>query len=293
VKRRSTRIALILSLLLLGACSSTTFVYNRLDFLLPWYLGDYVDLDRSQKSYLDELLQPYLQWHRMEELPLYLELLDQIDESLNRTVEAQDIADLSLAFEEAWRRLEREGRKWVLDLGASLSDEQIAEFLQELENTQLEYEEKYLKRDEKTFRQDSYDSLSDSMQDYLGKLDATQKRVLKNTSDSMQRSDYAWLEERSLWLLKMEAILQREPGWQQRLSEAIDAREQNHSPAYRQVYEHNMMEIYIALAAVLNSRSEKQDRRLRKKLAGFREDLHTLIEQGRENELNLTTAPAS
>jgi hypothetical protein len=293
VKRRSTRIALILSLLLLGACSSTTFVYNRLDFLLPWYLGDYVDLDRSQKSYLDELLQPYLQWHRMEELPLYLELLDQIDESLNRTVEAQDIADLSLAFEEAWRRLEREGRKWVLDLGASLSDEQIAEFLQELENTQLEYEEKYLKRDEKTFRQDSYDSLSDSMQDYLGKLDATQKRVLKNTSDSMQRSDYAWLEERSLWLLKMEAILQREPGWQQRLSEAIDAREQNHSPAYRQVYEHNMMEIYIALAAVLNSRSEKQDRRLRKKLAGFREDLNTLIEQGREKELNLTTAPAS
>ena len=49
----------------------------------------------------------------------------------------------------------------------------------------------------------------------------------------------------------------------------------------------------ISLAAVLNSRNEKQDRRLRKKLANFRDDLHTLIEQGKDEELDLTTAPAS
>ena len=34
-------------LCLLGACSSTTFVYNRLDSILPWYLDDYVDLNNT------------------------------------------------------------------------------------------------------------------------------------------------------------------------------------------------------------------------------------------------------
>ena len=294
MKRRCAKIGLVLFLLLLAGCSSTTFVYNRLDFLLPWYLGDYVDLDRSQKNYLDDLLQPYLRWHRMEELPRYLDILKQVDESLSRTIEPEDLAAISKSMEEAWRRLEVEGRKWVLELGGSLTDEQIAEFLQELKDKQLEYEEKYLTRDEKEFRQDTYDSLLDSMQDYLGRLDSDQKQILRNTSGAMQRSDYAWLEERSLWLLNMEELLQREPGWQQRLSDAIDAREQNHSPAYKQVYEHNIGQIYIGLASVLNSRSEKQNRRLRKKLANFREDLNTLMEQGVGEELDLTTtAPGS
>ena len=284
MKTSLDKYALIIALLLLTACSGTTFVYNRLDFLLPWYLNDYVDLDRSQKDYLDELLHPYLQWHRSEELPQYLKILDQIEQSLDRTMRPEDVADIAETFEDAWSRLENEGLKWMLALGASLSDEQIAEFLQELQEQQEEYEEKYLTRDEGEFREETYDSMIDGFQDYLGKLDATQKEVLLSTAAAMQRSDTAWLEERAAWLVKLGTLLQREPGWQLRLKRALDAREENHSPAYRQVYGHNVKQIQIAVATVLNSRGEKQDRRLRKKLNNFREDIQTLIEQGRDRE---------
>jgi hypothetical protein len=284
MKTSLDKYALIIALLLLTACSGTTFVYNRLDFLLPWYLNDYVDLDRSQKDNLDELLHPYLQWHRSEELPQYLKILDQIEQSLDRTMQPEDVADIAEAFEDAWSRLENEGLKWMLALGASLSDEQIAEFLQELQEQQEEYEEKYLTRDEGEFREEAYDSMMDGFQDYLGKLDATQKEVLLSTAAAMQRSDTAWLEERAAWLVKLGTLLQREPGWQLRLKRALDAREENHSPAYRQVYGHNVKQIQIAVATVLNSRSEKQNRRLRKKLNNFREDIQTLVEQGRDRE---------
>jgi hypothetical protein len=57
------------------------------------------------------------------------------------------------------------------------------------------------------------------------------------------------------------------------------------SPRYQQVYEHNLEVILGAVADVLNSRTDKQDRHLRQKLAGLREDLQTLIAQGE-------TAPA-
>ena len=64
--RKSLLAALLLTLV---GCSSTTFVYNRLNLIIPWYVGKYVDLSRDQKKVLDAELQPFLQWHRHEELP--------------------------------------------------------------------------------------------------------------------------------------------------------------------------------------------------------------------------------
>ena len=54
--------------LAITACSGTTFVYNRLDTILP-HVDDYVDLDSPQRQLLDQTLQPFLRWHRQQELP--------------------------------------------------------------------------------------------------------------------------------------------------------------------------------------------------------------------------------
>lgn len=280
--QRIGKLALVTLLLFLGACSSTTFLYNRLDFLLPWYLGNYVDLERTQKSLLDELLEPYLRWHRMEELPAYLEVLDQMVVSLDEPLEQEDVAAITLAFEDAWSRLEARGLEWMLELGDSLSDEQILKFLAELDEKQVEYEEEYLTRSEEEFREETYESLRDSFQDFLGKLDSEQLQTLRNTSESMRRSDFAWLDERRKWLENLRAMLQREPGWQQRVRDAVAAREQNTAPEHVEIYEHNKLEIQAAVVVVVNNRSDRQDRRLRKKLNNFRDDLKTLIEQGRK-----------
>ena len=43
-----------LSILLTG-CSSK-FAYNNIDWLMYWYIDDYVELDKSQKSLLDGVL---------------------------------------------------------------------------------------------------------------------------------------------------------------------------------------------------------------------------------------------
>ncbi len=70
------RCAVIAALfLVLTACSGTTLVYNRLDTILPWYVDDYVDLDNPQQQLLDQTLQPFLRWHRQQELPRYVEVL--------------------------------------------------------------------------------------------------------------------------------------------------------------------------------------------------------------------------
>ena len=276
-----SRILLVLALALLGACSSTTFLYNRLDFILPWYLDDYVELDRDQRQQFDRLLDPFLDWHREEELPAYVAVLDQIEGTLGQPVTQQEIDAIASAFEEAWLRLEGRSLDWLLALGASLSDEQVAEFLQNLDERQQEYEEKYLSRSEEEYREEMYDNLLDRAQDYLGRLDGEQKAALRAASEAIIRSDRPWLEERARWHARLAELLQREPGWEQRVRDAVARREETLSEDYREAYTHNLTLIQQTIADLLNSRSERQERRLRGEIADLREDLLELIEQGR------------
>ena len=118
---------------------STTFVYNRLDFILPWYLDDYVELDRAQETFLDAQLQPFLAWHRSEELPRYTQILDDIARRLDGPLTGQDVAAISLEFEQAWFRLEGRSLEWLLALGERLTEEQVQQFLDELWEQQEEY----------------------------------------------------------------------------------------------------------------------------------------------------------
>ena len=268
-------------LCLLGACSSTTFVYNRLDSILPWYLDDYVDLNNTQDRQLDEMLAPFLAWHRQQELPRYVALLEQVEADLDGPVSAAEVAGIYAGIEDAWLRLQDKSLDWLLALGASLSDEQVQEFLEELNERQEEYEEEYLERSELEYREDSYESLVDSMQDYLGRLNDAQRERLRAASLELRRSDSIWLQERAAWLQRLDVLMQRQPGWQQRVREAIALRDETVSEQYNATYEHNLEVIFSAIAAVLDSRSEKQDRRLRAELRDLREDLQTLMEQGR------------
>ena len=268
-----SRILVVLALALLGACSSTTFLYNRLDFILPWYLDDYVELDRDQRQQFDRLLDPFLDWHREEELPAYVAVLDQIEGTLGQPVTTQEMDAIAGAFEAAWLRLEGRSLDWLLALGASLSDEQVAEFLQNLDERQQEYEEKYLSRSEEEYREEMYDNLLDRAQDYLGRLDGEQKAALRAASEAIIRSDRPWLEERARWHARLAELLQREPGWEQRVRDAVARREETLSEDYREAYTHNLALIQQTIVDLLNSRSERQERRLRGEIADLREDL--------------------
>ena len=275
--RLPRKVVSALLMLLLTGCSGTTFVYNRLDFLIPWYMGKYVDLTRLQKELLDEQLEPFLRWHRYDELPAYLHILEQIEAALDDGVTPDQIALIVVEIEAAGLRIERSGLEWMIVLGEDLTDKQMAEFIANLREKQEEYEEEYLPRDDDEFHEEAYENLKDSLQDYMGRLDWGQRGILEESVAQLQRSDGAWLRERAAWLDRLEVILQREEGWQQALRDSLANRDQTTSPEYQAIYEHNAAVIFEALAKVLSSRTEQQDRRLRRKLSSLREDLETLI----------------
>lgn len=277
------KLLLVCCVLLLSACSGTTFVYNRLDFILPWYVDDYAELNTQQDAYLDELLDPFLAWHRSQELPAYVTIIDGIESRLDEPVTEQDIATIVAEFEEAYLRLEGEALDWLLKLGGQLSDEQINDFIVVLWEKQTEFEEEYLERSDEEFYEESYENLVDNAEEYLGNLSKVQREQLLVSSRELMRSDDAWLSERADWLTELEVLLERKPGWEQRVREAIAARRENLSPDYVRIYEHNMGVIFETVARLLNERSDRQGGHLLARLEDLREDVETLIAQGEDS----------
>ncbi len=268
-----------LVLALLAGCSGTKFFYNRLDFFLPWYLDDYVELDREQGQYLkQELLPPFLHWHRMQELPRYVELLDEILASLDREMTLEQLEAFTGTAELAMDRLQRRSLDWMLALGTALDDDQIAQFHAALQEQQEEFEEEYLERSDREFREEACERLEDRAREYLGRLQREQKAQLATACDQLLRSDQLWLDERAEWLLQLRHLLRREPGWEQRLREAVAQRGSTVSEDYRAVYDHNFRTIQLAVVDLLNGRTERQDGHLRRKLEKLREDLRQLYE---------------
>lgn len=274
--RQSRAVIGCLLLALVAGCSSTQFFYNRLDFLIPWYLSGYVDLERSQRELLKDQVDAFLGWHRRSELPRYALLLAQAEESLDRPVTPSTVEKLALSAEGEWLRLRDRALDELMVVGEALDDPQIAEFIGNLRERQREYEEKYLDRDDNEYREEACDSLIDNLEDYLGRFSRGRQREICAMLKDLRRADVAWLTERQRWLDWLEEVLQRPPGWQTELRRRVTDWEDTVSPVYLSIYAHNSELIYRAVAAAVDERTERQDQYLRRKLSGLRKDFTNL-----------------
>ena len=266
----------LIALIFLTGCSSTTFVYNRIDNLLPWYFASYVDLSRDQKQYLDELLIPFFSWHRHEELPRYAEIINSVQGLLDSEVKVENIALITLDVEESWFRLEDELLLWIIPLAKDLTDEQINNFLQVMQTKIIESENKYLKRNDQVYQKDNYNRLRKNLRRFIGTMNKEQLDLVKIASKSMRRVDAEWIQNRKKLVANLGSILQREEGWEQRFI-SITHRDDLVSKNYRDNYAYNIDVTHHLIAAILNTRTKKQDKKIRAQLKRYRTDIETLI----------------
>jgi hypothetical protein len=266
---------IILAALLLASCSST-YVYNRLDWLIPWYVNSYVDLSREQRQSLQEQILPLLQWHRQEELVRYQQLQDQAERELAYPINAGQVQNWIAEIILATTRIEESMLEPALEFGTGISDQQMKEFINSLHEKQDEYEDEFLSRSDQEYIEENAENLQELMQRLLGSLNKKQKQRLQQGAQAMQRFDAIWLESRRQWLDELTILLQRDQGWQEKVRQAYRVRELNRPPQYRQIVAHNIAVIADALADVLNSRTDKQRKHATREFQNMRETLGDL-----------------
>ena len=65
-------------------------IYPHLDWLIPWYVNDYISLDDTQNNMLQKRLLKQLDWHCRTQLPSYAKTLRAI---------GREFANSDLAFD--------------------------------------------------------------------------------------------------------------------------------------------------------------------------------------------------
>lgn len=116
--------AVLIALFLTGC--GTQLVYNNLPLVTPFYLDDYVDLNRDQKSVFKAGFKDLHRWHRTQELPVYRDLLIQIQATLNQP----DLDPAALLakvepLEQRWDTLISQASPLVIEIAGTLTPEQL------------------------------------------------------------------------------------------------------------------------------------------------------------------------
>ncbi len=266
---------------ILAACSSTQFFYNRLDTFIGWYVDDYVRFDNEQQARFDQELSEFFRWHRREELPVYIRFLADFETLLDREITEADTDRMANEFRAAVDRAQVRAVNAMLVMGATLDEAQIRDFLAELKKQQREYEQDRLDRSDEQYVEDAYDSLKDNLEDYLGRLNPMQKATLKQAAEQYIRLDRAWLKDRAEWNALLETVLTaRAPGWQEVLRNAVASRRAGRGEAFETSLEHNASLTRTTIRQIVNQRSAKQDNRLRRRIRRLREDFEALVADG-------------
>lgn len=271
-------IAVVLLTLLVAGCTMS-FTYNHLDWLIPWYVDDYVDLSRQQRQLLQVQLGPVLQWHREEELERYLELLDQIEADLAGEVTAAQVRSWADEIIAAAERVEENMVSVALQFGATLSDEQLAEFMESVWEEHREYEEDFLDRTDEEYVEENAENLQELLERFTGRLNDEQEAILLQAAESLRRFDAIWVEDHEKWLNTLGPLLQRKPGWEDAIREAYANRTRQRTPQYTELLEYNIGVVSQAIADVLNRLDDRQAMHLDNEIEDLRSLVQRLLEQ--------------
>lgn len=271
---------LTLTLLLIGTligCSANRLLYNRADTFIRWAADDYVTLNREQQAAFDQRLDDFLAWHRSEELPRYREFIVTSLDTLEDGVTLEEAVVISEEIDLAADRFQGQFIELLLATAEGLSDKQVQDFLAELERNQAEYADERLVRDEETYYADSAKTMKDLVKRLIGRLNRDQRAEIEQRSMGLTRLDGLWHDDRARWGRALRVILEaKAPGWQAEIRKLGETRSEARIPEYVAGIEHNGDVILALLVDIINSRTERQDRRMRRFLQGLVDDIDAL-----------------
>lgn len=271
--------ALLICTLALGACSRVGLAYRNLDVIIPWTLGDYLDMNGEQKGWFNERLQEHLSWHCTTQLPGYLDWLDRLqtmvetnqvtDEALQaRTVEAKNaIAETA-----------REITPSAIELLQGLDDKQVAEMNDAFAKDLRKRQQNYVKPPLVEQIKERGERMEKRLNDWLGPLSPTQKQRVLAWTNALGDQNTQWIANREHWQKQFSAAVaqRKSPEFPQRIETLLINRESLWTADYRKAYANTEAQGRAMAVDLMAESTPQQRKRLLKKIEGVRKDFNDL-----------------
>jgi hypothetical protein len=277
MKWQNLAVALVI---LLTGCTST-FVYNRLDTLVAWYLEGLVTLDQRQRADLREWLGETLDWHRDSELERYAQfvrvLADQSATPADRTTFESAEEQFREFTANVARRSAPDAAKLILDL----SDRQVEELTANLEEQgqeRLAKEKKLLSKGKWHDRRAK--QITKQFRRWVGDTNPEQQALIRDTSQKLEPSYPEWLESQRAWRAALRTSLakrhQNASVAAAELTVLLTDPDRFWTDAYRRKLEANRARTLSLLVELNASLSAQQRGELQRRLTKFAEELESL-----------------
>jgi hypothetical protein len=255
-------------------------MYDYLDWILPWYLDDYVTLTDQQEDLFDRATLRFLGWHRSVELPRYTAFFTLLKDAQNTPMSKEQVL---LFFDEAeglWTALLEESIPDLLVLAAQLSDQQVEQIDSTLRVKNEELNEKYGNRTAAEQRQFWQEKMSDGLEDWLGNIDTSQQQLIARWSHTRMNTTALWLAYRNDWRKKFVNLLntRNQPYFEEEMSSFLLHPRDMYDETYLQAVLKNRMSLADLIAELSSTLTDHQRIYLQKELARVITDLTDLSE---------------
>ncbi|UPW19277.1 DUF6279 family lipoprotein [Agarivorans sp. TSD2052] len=267
-------VGVLLLSVLLSACGMR-FVYNNLNWMAYWYIDDYVDMNSDQRALFKPMLAHWLNWHRSEQLPVYLAQLQLFRAQVDSGISQQQLLEQVNAWREHYRVLASYVYSDIAQLAQTASQQQLNDFMSKLaeqrnnddrQQAHLEYR---------------LEHLSKSTERWLGELEPKQQQIIEQLAERLLDTRPDWHTVQSKWQQYLAYSL-----GQQRQSDNFEQQFYVLMVNSQQLWPQGLAERFTqnqqlwagGMSEVLALANKKQKRHILKKIDAYIEDLQSLID---------------
>ena len=259
--------------LALVACSRIDLAYRNLDRLVPWSLGDYLDMNRDQKVLLDERLRQHLAWHCKTQLPSYLDWLDRV-----RAMVAEDqVTDQALQqrtreAREAIGRVAEEITPSATELLRGMSDAQVAEMREAFRDDISERQKQYVDTPLPKQIARRAERMEKRLTPWLGELNAAQRLRVLSWSQALGDQNRQWIANRAHWQQQLVLAMDKrsDASFEPRLAQLLQRKESLWTPEYRIAYQNTELQARRLLVDLMQLSTPEQRQLLQARLSKVR-----------------------
>lgn len=277
------RIPVLLLCLLFAGCSATRIVYNHLDWILVWTIGDFFTLDDEQEDWLKAAVRRNIEWHRRDQLPKYAQLLRGIEQDTSSgTVTPDRLEEFYARFIVLWDGFIVHVTPDITAFFRMLSQAQIDEFIDNLEESNRKLWKKYAGTTPRDRRRKRQDAAIKWLERAVGHLSDEQKALVRSYLASLHDVSSDWMTGRRQWQQDFRSLVIKrppEPEFSNRMMHLLLEPDRHDSSEYRRLVAENRRTVMAMIAALNNALTDRQRNRLIERLKKFARNFEILATQ--------------
>ncbi|MFM2587054.1 DUF6279 family lipoprotein [Vibrio sp. TBV020] len=254
-------------------CSSK-FVYNNMDWLLVEYLEDYVELNNDQEALVERRIAVLSEWHRREEIPHYIEHLDELMAIEPKTFTLDQLEAQQDKLQQHSLRLVARVAPEMYALARELSDSQVDELMDSIRVRHTKYKKKYQGLSEAEIKARYKERIVDSLETWMDDLTKEQLEIVNVWVDELYVTTGDWINYQTNMRIEMNSLLAQRlnvSSFQPQFNKLMFNPDSLYPPLLEEKIEYNKQIGNQYLVKVINSMTDDQTKFYRAELQDWKE----------------------